>query len=106
MAGWSPPTVLWAPSLRVIGSQLLSSDDERRDIRRIVAEGPKTTFMSGKGRDLVEVWGHKFDFDLKTRRAGSKVFVNLHIELDGAQTLDQAHSIGAALPERLDNRVV
>ena len=35
--------------------------------------------------------------DLKTRRAGSRVFVNLHIELDGAQTLDQAHSIGAAL---------
>ena len=25
------------------------------------------------------------------------VFVNLHIELDGAQTLDQAHAIGAAL---------
>lgn len=35
--------------------------------------------------------------DLKTRQAGSKVFVNLHIELDGAQTLDQAHAIGAAL---------
>ncbi len=35
--------------------------------------------------------------DLKTRRAGSRVFVNLHIELDGDQTLDAAHSIGAAL---------
>ena len=35
--------------------------------------------------------------DLKTRVAGSRVFVNLHIELDGAQTLDQAHAIGAAL---------
>ena len=35
--------------------------------------------------------------DLKTRVAGSKVFVNLHIELDGAQTLDAAHAIGAAL---------
>ena len=35
--------------------------------------------------------------DLKTRQAGSKVFVNLHIELDGSQTLDQAHAIGAAL---------
>lgn len=35
--------------------------------------------------------------DLKTRTAGSVVFVNLHIELDGAQTLDQAHAIGAAL---------
>lgn len=35
--------------------------------------------------------------DLKTRRAGSVVFVNLHIELDGAQSLDDAHAIGAAL---------
>lgn len=35
--------------------------------------------------------------DLKTRRAGSRVFVNLHVELDGAQTLNQAHAIGAAL---------
>ncbi len=40
------------------------------------------------------VHGHH---DLKTRHAGSKVFVNLHIELDGGQTLDQAHAIGAAL---------
>lgn len=35
--------------------------------------------------------------DLKTRMAGSRVFVNLHVELDGSQTLDQAHAIGAAL---------
>ncbi len=35
--------------------------------------------------------------DLKTRRAGSRVFVNLHIELDGDQTLNDAHAIGAAL---------
>ncbi len=35
--------------------------------------------------------------DLKTRVAGSRVFVNLHIELDGDQTLNEAHKIGAAL---------
>ena len=35
--------------------------------------------------------------DLKTRTAGSVVFVNLHIELDGEQTLNDAHAIGAAL---------
>lgn len=35
--------------------------------------------------------------DLKTRRAGSRVFVNIHIELDGDQTLDEAHAIGASL---------
>ena len=35
--------------------------------------------------------------DLKTRTAWSQVFVNLHIELDGDQSLNQAHAIGAAL---------
>lgn len=35
--------------------------------------------------------------DLKTRTAGSRIFVNLHIELDGEQTLHEAHAIGAAL---------
>lgn len=35
--------------------------------------------------------------DLKTRVAGSQVFVNLHIELDGDQSLRDAHAIGAAL---------
>ena len=35
--------------------------------------------------------------DLKTRRAGSRIFVNLHIELDGDQSLRDAHAIGASL---------
>ena len=35
--------------------------------------------------------------DLKTRVAGSRVFVNIHIELDGDQSLHDAHAIGAAL---------
>ncbi len=35
--------------------------------------------------------------DLKTRTAGSQVFVNLHIELDGDQSLNEAHATGAAL---------
>jgi ferrous-iron efflux pump FieF len=39
--------------------------------------------------------------DLKTRTSGSRLFVNLHIELDGAQTLRQAHDIGAGLRRRL-----
>ena len=44
--------------------------------------------------DFPGVMGHH---DLKTRRAGSTVFVNLHIELDGDQSLHEAHAIGAAL---------
>ncbi len=35
--------------------------------------------------------------DLKTRTAGSQVFVNLHIELDGNLSLTEAHDIGAGL---------
>jgi ferrous-iron efflux pump FieF len=35
--------------------------------------------------------------DLKTRTAGSRIFVNLHIELDGDLPLRDAHAIGASL---------
>jgi ferrous-iron efflux pump FieF len=35
--------------------------------------------------------------DLKTRRAGSRIFVHLHIELDGDLNLREAHDIGAGL---------
>lgn len=35
--------------------------------------------------------------DLKTRTAGSRIFVHLHIELDGDQSLRDAHQIGASL---------
>lgn len=35
--------------------------------------------------------------DVKTRVAGSRIFVQIHIELDGAQTLREAHGIGAGL---------
>jgi ferrous-iron efflux pump FieF len=41
--------------------------------------------------------------DLKTRTAGSRVFVNLHIELDGDQPLRQAHDIGAGLRRAILN---
>ncbi len=35
--------------------------------------------------------------DLKTRTAGSRIFVNLHIELNGDLPLREAHDIGAGL---------
>nr|WP_319249198.1 cation diffusion facilitator family transporter [uncultured Celeribacter sp.] len=35
--------------------------------------------------------------DLKTRMAGSKAFINIHIEVDGDQTLREAHAISADL---------
>jgi len=39
--------------------------------------------------------------DLKTRVSGTRTFVQLHIELDGAQTLFDAHAIGARLRLRI-----
>jgi ferrous-iron efflux pump FieF len=44
--------------------------------------------------DWPGVRGHH---DIKTRVAGSRVFVQIHIELDGDQSLRAAHDIGAAL---------
>lgn len=42
--------------------------------------------------------------DLKSRTAGSRVFVNLHIELDGDQSLTEAHAIGAGLRRAMRER--
>ncbi|SFJ32678.1 cation diffusion facilitator family transporter [Celeribacter neptunius] len=39
--------------------------------------------------------------DLKTRMAGSKPFVNIHIEVDGDQTLREAHAISAQLKRQI-----
>ncbi len=54
--------------------------------------------ISAIARDWPEVRGFH---DLKTRTAGARVFVNIHIELDGEQTLSRAHDIGAALRRRI-----
>ncbi len=48
--------------------------------------------------DIARTWPGVHGFhDLKTRMAGSRVFVNIHIELDGEQSLREAHDIGAGL---------
>lgn len=35
--------------------------------------------------------------DLKTRTSGSRVFINIHVEIDGDLPLHAAHDIGAGL---------
>lgn len=51
---------------------------------------------------IVQTWPGVHGFhDLKTRTAGARVFVNIHIELDGEQTLRDAHEIGAALRRKI-----
>lgn len=56
--------------------------------------------IAGIARNWPGVYGFH---DLKTRTAGSVTFVNLHIELDGDQTLREAHDIGAALRRAILN---
>lgn len=60
-------------------------DEVEREIAAIVAEFP-------------EIRGFH---DLKTRVSGARTFVQLHIELDGGQTLFDAHAIGARLRLRI-----
>ena len=55
------------------------------------------TIVAGIGKIAASWPGVRGYHDLKTRMAGSRVFVNLHIELDGDQTLREAHDIGAGL---------
>jgi ferrous-iron efflux pump FieF len=51
---------------------------------------------------IAETWpGVRGYHDLKTRTAGSVVFVNIHIELDGDQSLREAHAIGAGLRRKI-----
>lgn len=53
--------------------------------------------VAGIGRIAADWPGVRGYHDLKTRTAGSRVFVNIHIELDGDQSLREAHDIGAGL---------
>lgn len=39
--------------------------------------------------------------DLRTRRSGSRLFVQIHVEIDGRRSLDDAHAIGAELRRRI-----
>lgn len=39
--------------------------------------------------------------DLRTRQSGSTVFINLHVELDGQQSLTDAHAISASLKHEI-----
>jgi ferrous-iron efflux pump FieF len=42
--------------------------------------------------------------DLRTRRSGRRLFVQIHVEIDGRRPLAEAHDIGAALAHRIRAR--
>lgn len=55
--------------------------------------------------EIARAWPGVHGFhDLKTRVAGRRVFVNIHIELDGEQSLRAAHDIGAGLRRAILDR--
>ncbi len=55
-----------------------------------------------KTREIVGSWPGVHGFhDLKTRTAGSMIFIQVHIELDGRQSLTEAHAIGAGLRRKI-----
>ena len=69
----------------------------REAVHALMDRGAPEDIVEGIGK-IADNWpGVRGWHDLKTRTAGSRVFVNLHIELDGEQTLAEAHEIGALL---------
>jgi len=55
-------------------------------------------------RDLAGGWpGIEGWHDLKTRTAGSRLFVSLHVEIDGRLSLNQAHAIADGLEHALQD---
>ena len=109
------------PSLGAIGALIVSSRYGIGSVDAAVALGAAGVLVVGALRIGKEAWDALMDraadpqiqegiariaadwpgvrgfHDLKTRTAGSRVFVNLHIELDGDQSLREAHAIGAGL---------
>ena len=71
-------------ALKVLMDQAMSEEDEQRLADLI------------HGVDGV----HGFH-DLKTRQAGMVQFVQLHLDLDGQQSLNQAHAIGNEVEQRI-----
>ena len=54
--------------------------------------------VTGTIAAMIRGWPGVLGFhDLKTRTAGSRTFVQVHLELDGTQSLREAHDIGASL---------
>ncbi len=93
--------VLWVDPAVAIGAALLMAWGAMRIGRNAwdalmdrAVDSEMVAGIEAITRDYPGVHGFH---DLRTRRSGSRVFVNLHIELDGRQSLQEAHAIGAAL---------
>ncbi len=56
--------------------------------------------------EILDGWPKVYGYhDLKTRMSGAKVFVQVHIELDGKQSLESAHLIGKNLKSEITKSI-
>jgi hypothetical protein len=62
---WGDAWSLWTERLTGSGKDLLSR--EGSSFERLGAEGPRTTFVAGAGKQATSVWGDRFDADLVRR---------------------------------------
>ena len=66
----------------------------------------ETPEVLARVRAIATGWPGTLAFhDLKTRMAGSKTFISLHLEMDGRQSLNDAHAVADALEHRLEEAV-
>lgn len=76
---------------RILKSSFDALMDRRADPKHIAK-------IAGIIESFPEVLGHH---DLKTRTAGNRMFVQVHIELEGTQSLHSAHKTGASIKHRI-----
>ncbi|MBC8339418.1 MAG: cation diffusion facilitator family transporter [Rhodospirillales bacterium] len=62
-------------------------DSERKTIENIALEHPEVEGVH----------------DLRTRSSGTRVFIQMHLEMDGGMTLDAAHDISDAVEAKIQN---
>ncbi|MGR3464111.1 cation diffusion facilitator family transporter [Limimaricola sp.] len=91
---WIDPVVAIGAALLMAGGALRIGRGAWDALMDRAVDDDMVAGIEAIARDFPDVRGHH---DLRTRRSGSRVFVNLHVELDGGQSLHEAHAIGAAL---------
>ncbi len=96
--GWVDPVVAIGAALLMARGALIIGRDAWDALMDRAVDAETVAGIEAIANDFPGVYGHH---DLRTRRSGGRVFVNLHIELDGTQSLQEAHAIGAALKHEI-----